>query len=139
MKCPLHIASYALRIGVSVMDSEFFIGSVYISIARTGNACLFAEAIPIIVTTGYNTETCALLIVISLNQLKTVYLSPSGVNLRRKCAFSTVTSLYDLFTRVVSIYGEMGVFSVPYTTSFQNPCTTVPFPTVLFPPYLWFT
>ena len=52
LKCPLRIASYALRIGVSVMDSEFFIASVYISIARTGNACLFAEAIPIIVNTG---------------------------------------------------------------------------------------
>ena len=42
LKCPLHIASYAMRIGVSVMDSGFsishtFLFKRYTSIARTGN------------------------------------------------------------------------------------------------------
>ena len=61
LKCSLHIASYALRIGVSVMElpgSEFLISHAfqrkpYISIARTGNfiiyaqRSLFVETIPI--------------------------------------------------------------------------------------------
>ena len=50
MKCPLHIASYALRIGVSVMElkgSEFLISHTfqrkhYISIACTGNVMMYA-------------------------------------------------------------------------------------------------
>ena len=51
LKCPLHIASYALRIEVSVIElymlgSEFSISHTfrrrrYISIARTGNLILY--------------------------------------------------------------------------------------------------
>ena len=56
LKCPLHIAFYALRIEVSIMElygSEFLISHTYmyqhISNARTGNVCtrsLFARTIP---------------------------------------------------------------------------------------------
>ena len=49
LNCPLYIASYALRIGVSVMEllgSEFFIRHIfqckhYISIAHTGNFIMY--------------------------------------------------------------------------------------------------
>ena len=57
LKCPLHIALYALRIEVSIMElygSEFLISHTYqhksyISNARTENVCtrsLFARTIP---------------------------------------------------------------------------------------------
>ena len=50
LKCLLHIASYALRIGVSAIelyDSEFFISHTfelkcYICVVRTGNFIMYA-------------------------------------------------------------------------------------------------